>query len=87
MYIKSFLSILLLYSILQADERSFNQIIHENQIDLESKSLKSWIRTFNSQEKLKEYGFEISETERFIILKGLKDRQRQSKKRYSRRIR
>ena len=87
MHIKSFLFILLLYSSLVANNRSFNQIIYDNKIDLQSKSLKSWLRTFNSKEKIKRYGFELSDTERFTILKGLKDRQRQSKKRYSRRIR
>ncbi|MEA2099851.1 MAG: hypothetical protein U9P72_06965 [Campylobacterota bacterium] len=70
-----------------AENRNFNQIIHDNQIDLKSKSLKSWIRTFNSKEKITKYGFELSDTERFTILKGLKDKQRQSKKRYSRRVR
>jgi len=87
MYKKSFLIILMLYGILKADERSFNQIIHENQIDIESKSLKSWIRTFNSKERIKKYGFKISDTERFIVLKALKDKQKQSKRRYSRRLR
>jgi len=87
MFIKSFLLIPLLYGNLFADSRSFNQIIHDNQIDIKSKSLKSWIRTFNSEEKIKKYGFELSATERFIILKGLKDRQKQSKRRYSRRLR
>jgi hypothetical protein len=70
-----------------SENRTFNQLILDNRIDLKSKSLKSWIRIFNSQSKIKEYGFKLSNAERFIILKGLKDKQNDSKKRYSRRIR
>jgi hypothetical protein len=67
--------------------RNFNKIIHDNQIDIKSKSIKSWLRIFNSNEKIKAYGFDISNAERFTMLKGLKAKQNKSKKRYSRRVR
>jgi hypothetical protein len=87
MRIKSLLLILLLSSSLMSDNRVFNQIIHDNKIDLKSKSLKSWLRVFNSTNKIKSHGFELSNTERFTMLKGLKAKQLKSKKRYSRRLR
>ncbi len=84
---KVYFIILIFCASLMADNRSFNQLILDNQIDLKSKSLKSWIRIFNSQEKIKEYGFKLSNAERFTMLKGLKAKQDTSKKRYSRRLR
>ena len=84
---KFFLAILLFSSSLMGENKTFNQLILENQINLKSKSLKSWLRIFNSQEKMKTNGFILSNTERFIILKGLKAKQLKSKKRYTRRLR
>ena len=83
---KLFFILLILSTTLGAEERSFNKIVYENQIDIKSKSLKSWMRIFNSREKIKSYGFTLSETERFTMLKGLKDKQKASKNRYSRKL-
>ena len=80
--------LLLVFSLtLFGNNKLFNQIIHENKINLQSRSTKSWIRTFNSQEKIQAYGFQLSEIDRFTLLKGLKAKQKKSKNRYSRRIR
>ncbi|MEA1954868.1 MAG: hypothetical protein U9N02_00050 [Campylobacterota bacterium] len=87
MKLKLYLITLILSSTLLAENRTFNQLILDNQIDLKSKSIKSWLRVFNSQEKIEKYGFKLSNAERFIILKGLKAKQRKSKKKYSRRLR
>jgi hypothetical protein len=70
-----------------AQNRSFNQLILDNHIDLKSKSLKSWMRIFNSEDKMKELGFKMNNAERFVMIKGLKEKENDSKKRYSRRIR
>jgi hypothetical protein len=75
------------YVFAYAETDSFNKIILEHQIDVESKSLKSWIRIFNSQESAKEYGFQVSETQRYTILKGLKSMQNKSENKYARRLR
>jgi len=87
MILKLTLFLLILYSSLLSENRNFNKIIHDNQIDIKSKSLKSWIRIFNSNDKIKDYGFSVSQTERYIMLKGLKSKQKKSKNRYSRRLR
>ena len=70
----------------QSDSRSFNKIIYDNNIDVSTKSLKAWIRIFNSQERIDEYGYKLSAVERFTVLKGFKDRQKRSKNKYSRRL-
>jgi len=85
--LKITLLLLIFYSSLFSESRNFNKIVHDNQIDIKSKSLKSWIRIFNSNDKIKKYGFKISQTERYIMLKGLKSKQKKSKNRYSRRLR
>jgi len=70
-----------------AEAENFNKIVHEHQINIASKSIKSWIRIFNSQEKVISYGFELSETQRYIVLKGLKNMQNKAKNKYARRLR
>jgi len=83
-----FFSILLILSVnLTANTKSFNQLILSNQIDLKSKSLKTWIRIFNSPEKIKKNGFIISNAERFTIVKGLKTLKNRTIRKYSRRVR
>ena len=87
-----FITLLLTFSLFSnegnpSSTRSFNQIILDNQINIRSKSLKNWIRIFNSQSKIKSNGYTVSNTERFTLLKGLKAKQKKSKNRYSRRIR
>ena len=87
MIVRPLIISLMLSLSLMGENRNFNQIVHDNKIDLKSKSLKAWIRTFNSTQKIKAYGFTLSETERYTILKALKAKQNKSKKRYSRRLR
>lgn len=82
-----FLISLIFSTLLMGQNRSFNQLVLDNQIDLKAKSIKSWMRIFNSEEKIKEYGFKITNTERYIILKGLEAKQNETKNRYSRRLR
>ncbi len=87
MYFKILIISIIFCTTLLANDRNFKQIIHDNKIDLKSKSIKSWIRIFNSKEKILKNGFDISNTERFTILKGLKIKQKKQKSRYSRRLR
>jgi hypothetical protein len=70
-----------------AQDRSFTQIIYDNEINLSNKSLTSWIRIFNSASKLQELGYNVSEKERFTVLKALKTKKKKSKNRYSRTMR
>lgn len=67
-------------------KKEFQQIMLEHQIDLGSKSIKSWLRLFNSSEKLKEEGYSLDEIERFTVLRALKKIQKNSNKKYNRRI-
>ncbi|MEA3228323.1 MAG: hypothetical protein U9P38_04535 [Campylobacterota bacterium] len=83
---KLFLLLIISTSLL-SDSRQFNEIVHKNKIDIKSKSLKSWMRIFNSSERIKSSGFTVTETERYIMLKGLKSKQKKSKNRYARRLR
>jgi len=87
MKFKLYFILLLFCTTLMGSHKTFNQLILENQIDLKSKSLKNWMRIFNSEEKIKKHGFKLSNAERFTMLKGLKTKQNKSKKRYSRRLR
>jgi hypothetical protein len=84
---KNVLFLLLLSSHLLGEVESFNKILHEHQINIESKSIKSWIRIFNSQEKVLEHGFTLTETQRYTVLKGLKHIQNKAENKYARRLR
>ncbi|MEA1917314.1 MAG: hypothetical protein U9N42_07265 [Campylobacterota bacterium] len=68
------------------NSRSFNQIIHDNKIDITNKSLKSWIRFFNSPENISENSYNITEGERLVILKKLKSKLKRKKRSYTRGI-
>jgi len=46
-------------------------ILKRNNIDLESKSLRGWVRLFNSKRKIKNYKYKVSEIERQNILNYL----------------
>jgi hypothetical protein len=87
MLLKKLFLTLFLSTFLFASQQQFHQLIHQNGIDINSKSLKSWIRIFNSEEKSKAHGYHLTPTERFILLRGLKRKQKASKKRYSRGLR
>ena len=87
---KILISILLVISISFATVENvevydeFNNIMYRNEIDLDSKSTKGWIRLFNSIEKINNYGYSISEYERLLIITELKERMDKSIKKYKR---
>jgi len=57
-----------------------------NGYDFDSKSIKGWIRIFNSDEKLKDYGIYVNEVERKIILAELKNKYRKFCNKYKREV-
>jgi len=59
-------------------------IFIRNDIDLEAKSNKGWIRIFNSKEKILHYGYKVNEYERFLILDYLRNKGKLKSDRYSR---
>ena len=86
---KLFLSWLLVISISTtiltgSEYNEFKNIMFRNEIDLDSKSLKGWIRLFNSKEKINNYGYTITEYERNIILIELKKQKNESIQKYKR---
>jgi len=57
-----------------------------NGYDFDSKSIKGWIRIFNSKEKLEEYDIEVNTIERKIILVELKNKYRKFRNKYKREV-
>jgi len=57
-----------------------------NGYDFDSKSIKGWIRIFNSKEKLEEYGIKVNKIERKIILVELKNKYKKFSNKYKREV-
>lgn len=88
---KFIITILLLYMIIvpniYADENAtFERVFRSNSLDLDAKSLKGWIRLFNSNEKLRDYDIYITDTERIEIIYVLKKKYMKEKETYERGI-
>lgn len=72
---KIILIIVLLFDIPSISEepfRFFEVTLFKNNIDIDTKSIKGWIRLFNSREKMNEHKIYLPEEERKIILEELK---------------
>jgi hypothetical protein len=70
-----------------ADENAtFERVFRSNSLDLDAKSLKGWIRLFNSNEKLRDYDIYITDTERIEIIYVLKKKYMKEKETYERGI-
>jgi len=63
-----------------------NLCLLRNGYDFDSKSIKGWIRIFNSDKKLKDYGIHVNEIERKIILLELKSKYRKFSNKYKREV-
>jgi len=88
---KFIITILLLYMIIvpniYADENAtFERVFRSNSLDLDAKSLKGWIRLFNSNEKLRDYDIYITDTERIEIIYVIKKKYMKEKETYERGI-
>jgi hypothetical protein len=63
------------------------EIILINNIDIDGKSIKGWIRIFNSEEKCNDYGFDMNESERETLLSYMREKQNKKNRKYKRGIR
>jgi len=61
-------------------------VLRHSDCDIESKSVKGWIRIFNSDDRLKDYGIYISEKQRIIFLSYFKHKLEEKQNRYKREI-
>lgn len=72
---KIILIIVLLFdisSISEEPKKFFEVTLFKNNIDIDTKSIKGWIRLFNSREKMNKHKIYMPEEERKIILEELK---------------
>jgi len=88
---KIIISLLLIMSLSSANigESSygeFKNIIYRNNIDLDSKSAKGWIRLFNSRGKIDDYGYSLTEEERLLMLSELRKINSKAQSKYKRGI-
>jgi hypothetical protein len=63
-----------------------SEIITMYNIDIDSKSIKGWLRILYSEEKCKDYNLNMSEKDKKIIIKYIKDLENKKIKKYSRGI-
>jgi hypothetical protein len=78
---------LFIITISDAHEFDYNEvayIIERNDLDIDSKSIKGWIRIFNSRDKIYDYGYDISDYEREMMIKYFKELKNKKIKKYSR---
>jgi len=61
-------------------------IFRNNQIDIDSKSFKGWIRIFNSRRKLEDYNIYVDEKNRILVLKYFKMKYNHKMNKYERGI-
>lgn len=86
--------ILIISSILVLSTPTYNygirktpqDIINANNIDIDSKSLKGWIRIFNSKTKTDDYGFYLSDNERSMLLIYMREKSFKKTNKYKRGI-
>lgn len=55
------------------------ELLTEKRIDLDTKTIKGWIRLFKNREKLNQYGVYLSKTETLDLIKCLTDELNQRK--------
>jgi len=60
--------------------------LRDSGCDIEAKSIKGWIRIFNSDDRLEDYGIYISEKQRIIFLSYFKHKLEAKQNRYKREI-
>lgn len=63
---------------------NFKNILYKNDIDIDSKSIKGWIRLFNSREKMDRYELDLTEDEILFILATLRKEFEMKSKKFSR---
>ena len=62
-------------------------ILYRENIDLDAKSLKGWIRVFNSNSKLREYEISVTIEERERVLLFLKEKYKKENNKYAKVVR
>jgi len=65
-------------------ERDFNNLLESIGYTIDSKSLKGWIRIFNSKEKLYDYEIYIPEADRKLYIIFLKNKLKKEENKYNR---
>jgi len=65
-------------------ERQVSVIFRNNGIDIDSKSIKGWIRIFKSRDKLMDYNIYVEEKERKVVLLYLRKRYNNKMSKYKR---
>jgi len=79
-------SIYTLYATPNYDNDIIPVILHREDIDLDSKSIKGWIRVLNSKEKMLKYHIFLTNEERELLIDYLKKLYNEDYNHFSKRI-
>ncbi len=66
------------------DNDKVHSILINQKLNVHSKSLKGWIRIFNSNDKLYDYGISLSREDRELVLEHFKEKYKEKIKKYNR---
>ena len=72
--------------VLTNDYETINYILYREKIDLDAKSLRGWLRVFNSNDKMRRYGIFVTDEERELIIIYLKQRSTEEQHKYNRTV-